>query len=352
MTNTRSERNDSKRFPRSLFLITSLMLLALIGAGCATGGKTAEPDDRIPVIFDTDMSTDVDDVGALATLHALEDRGEAEILAIGVSERNQWQPLCVDAINTYYGHDDIPMGRAPSSGVRFGSKYTKQIAKEYPRSRDWSISVDAPLAVDVYRRVLSNQPDNSVVMVSVGFLTNLAHLLDSPPDKHSNLVGRELVEKKVRLWVAMGGKMPEGTETNLMVDEKASMHVMEHWPTEVVFSPLKIGGNIRTGAGLSALPKDHPIRHAYKLHKGAFEDHSSFDQSAVLYAVRGIDGGPASDYWALSDQGWMEVDEDGKNTWVSDPDGKHRYLKEKRAPEKIAREIERLMMHMPEGDHR
>ena len=36
------------------------------------------------VIFDTDPGGDVDDAGALAVLHALADRGEVKILAIGV----------------------------------------------------------------------------------------------------------------------------------------------------------------------------------------------------------------------------------------------------------------------------
>ncbi len=333
-----------------ILFVIPLLLFSLLMTGCASIGSNNAADghgDRVPVIFDTDMATDVDDVGALATLHALEDRGEAKILAVGTSERNKWQPLCVDAINTYYGHDDIPMGRAPSSAVRFGSKYTKQIANEFPRSRNWNISVEAPLAVDVYRRVLSEQPDDSVVIVTVGFLTNLAHLLESKPDEYSDLDGKELVEKKVRLWVAMGGKIPEGGETNIKVDPKASRHVTKNWPTEVVFSPLRIGGSIRTGAGLAELPKDNPIRRAYKLHKGEFKDHSSFDQSAVLYAVRALDDGPAADYWTLSDPGRMKVLEDGNNVWKSDPDGNHRYLIEKRDPEKIAREIENLMKYTP-----
>ena len=44
----------------------------------------AEP---VKVIFDTDMLTDFDDVGALACLHALADAGEAEILATVSSTR-------------------------------------------------------------------------------------------------------------------------------------------------------------------------------------------------------------------------------------------------------------------------
>lgn len=36
----------------------------------------------VPIIFDTDMSIDTDDVGALCVAHALEDRGESRLLAV------------------------------------------------------------------------------------------------------------------------------------------------------------------------------------------------------------------------------------------------------------------------------
>ena len=41
----------------------------------------------VKIIFDTDMLTDFDDVGALACLHALADAGECEILATVSSTR-------------------------------------------------------------------------------------------------------------------------------------------------------------------------------------------------------------------------------------------------------------------------
>ena len=62
----------------------------------------------VKVIFDTDMAGDVDDVGALAILHAMADLGEAEILAVGISSRNEDVGPVVDAINTWYGRPDIP----------------------------------------------------------------------------------------------------------------------------------------------------------------------------------------------------------------------------------------------------
>ena len=54
------------------------MRIIAILASLLVGVAAAEP---VKVIFDTDMITDFDDVGALACLHALADAGECEDLA-------------------------------------------------------------------------------------------------------------------------------------------------------------------------------------------------------------------------------------------------------------------------------
>ena len=64
----------------------------------------------VRIIFDTDIGTDVDDAGALAILPIMADRGEAEILATRSANRNRWCGPALDAINTYYGRGDMPVG--------------------------------------------------------------------------------------------------------------------------------------------------------------------------------------------------------------------------------------------------
>ena len=81
----------------------------------AANGFAAEV---LRVIFDTDMYTDYDDVGALAILHTLADVGECEIIAVGSNtwgEGNKSVATC-EIINTYYGRPDIPVGCARSGG--------------------------------------------------------------------------------------------------------------------------------------------------------------------------------------------------------------------------------------------
>jgi len=57
------------------------------------------------------MNGDCDDAGTLAMLHTLQDLGECNILAITTSWGGEVVPGAIDAINTYYGHPDIPTFR-------------------------------------------------------------------------------------------------------------------------------------------------------------------------------------------------------------------------------------------------
>jgi hypothetical protein len=61
-------------------------------------------------IFETDMCLDVDDVSALVMLHAQQNNGAAEILAVCFNEVHPSGAAAIDAINTWDGRSDIPMG--------------------------------------------------------------------------------------------------------------------------------------------------------------------------------------------------------------------------------------------------
>lgn len=309
------------------------------------------------IIFDTDMAEDVDDVGALALLHALADAGEAEILAVMVCARNESVVPCVDAINTWYGRPDLPIGYQRGLRIGYGvpdvrdlpSRYTEDVAAAFPH--DLRRGSDAPDAARLYRQILAAQPDASVTLVSVGFLNNLKDLLDSRPDSLSPLDGEALVRRKVRLWSCMGGMFPNGRfengdgEYNVCRDTVASIRALHDWPTPIVFSGFEIGVRIKTGARLRDLAGPHPVRLAYERYNG-LQPRESWDQTAVLFAVRGL-----REDWTLSEPGLCLMHNRipfGFNEWIPTASGRHRYLREKRPPGDIAREIEELMIRPPQ----
>jgi hypothetical protein len=231
----------------------------------------------VKVIFETDMCTDVDDVGALATLHALADLREAEILAIGYNEVHQDGAAAIDAINTWYSRGDIPIGiyqkALPSPDV---SGYLSQTAK-FPNDISNDLA-ELPSAVDVYVSTLNAQPDSSVTIVSVGFLNNLSDLLDSHPD---------LIARKVQKLVIMGGLYDDAW--NLVRHDlvKTSERIFEDWPTPIVIS--QPGADIHTGQDLEHTSVENPVRASYYHYfNESFSARSSWDQLAVLFAVRGL----------------------------------------------------------------
>src|SRR6266446_3592430 len=96
----------------------------------------------MPVIFDTDIWSDIDDALALAIVHALEDRGEIKLLAVTISTDSQWCASYVDLVNTFYGRPDVPIGMA-RNGVQLESitrklppslvpvtRYTQQLSEQ------------------------------------------------------------------------------------------------------------------------------------------------------------------------------------------------------------------------------
>ncbi|MEM6979672.1 MAG: nucleoside hydrolase, partial [Planctomycetota bacterium] len=204
------------RLPHSRFFVPryfimqrfQLRLVLLLICGLNFDATALTAGDPIPVIFDTDITGDVDDVLALAMLHALADRGECNIEAITISKIHPQVVAFVDAVNTFYGRPDLAIGMTRDSQHRF-SKYLDLVSARsgtelrYPH--DLASNDQVPDAVTVLRRTLANAEDRSVVVIQVGLATNLADLLDSSADDICPLSGPELIRQKVRLVSIMAG---------------------------------------------------------------------------------------------------------------------------------------------------
>ena len=313
------------------------LLILCVFLGAVRGGllPAAEP---VKILFDTDMTTDCDDAGAMAVLHTLADRGECEILATVTSVPDPNALATVDAINRYRGCPDLPLGWVKGSGVQMPSKFTGRIAREFPH-RPVS-GGDFPDAVDVYREILTKQPDGSVVLVTVGYLTNVSRFLRSPG-------GAELARAKVAKWICMGGNFigdPPMDDlalgnVNFQRDAASAHHAIHHWPGEIVFAGREVcsvPSGLAIGAALTNTPEDNPVRRAYEHYfGGTARDRHVADLATVLYAVRG-----SADCWDLSAPGRMDLHEDMTFAWIPDPAGRQRHLLKKSGND---RQVERLL---------
>jgi len=229
------------------------------------------------VILETNMCLSVDDVGALAMLHAFQNRGEAEILAVCLNEVHESGVAAIDAINTWYGRGDIPVGVYKGPFPDPDTSAFLEDLTQFPHDID---DRSALSAAEVYQDILAKQPDNSVTIISVGFMNNLGELLRKDPG---------LVAKKVTELVIMGAHNGDDHNLGFHNTVSAARHVLEHWPSPLVFHHL--GGDIMTGLGLEETPAENPVREAYYKYFGSrFRNQPSWDQITVLYGVRGASG--------------------------------------------------------------
>ena len=317
------------RIPTAIFLIIST---------CSFG------QSAMRVILDTDISPDYDDVGAMALLHTFQDQGKAKILAtISCNAYEETVPT-LSVLNTYFGRPEIPIGvvkaKVPYEKCKEG--WAAAINKKYPhklKSND-----EATEAVSLYRKVLAAQPDKSVTIITVGFFTNLANLLSSPPDKTSPLSGKDLVAKKVKQLVSMAAGIGKDgksqREFNVWVDAKATRKVFNEWPSPILISPFEIGEKVYTGIPLinNKAIKNSPVKEAYEIAiawNKSEVGRCSWDQTAVLVAIAGYS--PWFDIKKVN----FDIKDDGTNVLI--PGEKFTYLIEKLPPKEVAAEIERMM---------
>ncbi|GEO11087.1 nucleoside hydrolase [Segetibacter aerophilus] len=270
------------------------------------------------IILDTDIDSDVDDVEAVAMVHALADQHKAQLLGIIVTSDDPYAPTCVSALNKYFGRPRLPVGFLTNQKEivhKERYKYTKQISEEFPgKLKSYQQAQDA---VSLYRKLLSKSPDGSVVIITIGHLTSLQNLLKSTPDKISSLTGQELVEKKVSKWLCMGGYFPAGKEANFFnPDPLSTVYCLQQWNKPVVFSGWEIGKDVITGGQYlrDNISKKSPVYRAYQLYNN-FAGRSSWDQTAIILLL---------DEWKkffdTVKQGYCYVSADGSNKWMTDKD--------------------------------
>jgi pyrimidine-specific ribonucleoside hydrolase len=321
-------------------IIASCLLIYVVSASAQNDKKP------VSIIFDSDMGPDYDDVGAIAMLHAFADSGYSKILATVASTKYEGVAAVFDVFNTYFKRPDILIGvpKGKALELKDFQHWTDTLQLRYPHRIKKNEEV--PDATEVYRKVLASQPDKSVVIVTVGFLTNLSSLLQSQPDKYSSLNGKDLVRQKVKQLVCMAGRFPAGSEFNVNRDAAASQNVFNNWEAPVILSGFEIGNKVRTGLPLinNDAIKNSPVKDVFKisipLDKQDSLGRMSWDETAVLVAIKGYEP------WYNLENGKMIVANDGSNTWTKEP-FVHSYLVEAVPPKIVEDIINKLIMHQP-----
>jgi len=324
---------------RFFTLTTFLFWIILVFPSCQPT-KNYQP---IKIIFDTDMGSDCDDVGALALLHHYANVGKAELLGcIYSSGQVPYGAGVIDAINRYYDRPNIPVGACHYDCI--GDQVDKMQAEKLANNtalygNDIVRNGDATEQTKLNRKLLASQPDGSVTYLTVGHTQGLYALLTSGSDEISTLSGMELVKQKVRRWVALGALGANNTEGHYRQDwnfyrndtAPFTEYLVRNFPSEIYF--INAGSEVMTGASLEQTPKGNIVRDAYKiwldnvLQKTLVDQRPSWDLAAVYFAVEGL-----GDFLELEARGSLDFNQNKGALWIKSeaPDlPNHYYVNQK-----------------------
>ena len=282
---------------KSELLLLVLMAFALVS--CSKDDDTTIPESNAlneaimypfshygypcGVILDTDIGSSTDDLLAMHLLYRMMQVGQIDLKGIMVDREGLNFLRMADIMNTYYGFNNIPIGQVHDGAKdpnvyidywKMADPITYTDEPVFARTLTDEQLQNTPAAEKLYRKILSESKDRSIIIVSLGFTTNLAHLLETGPDEYSPLTGVELVRQKVALLSQMGGHLidDDGAGYNFKNDKDNTRIVFDKWPTIILFSPSETGDLFEYApetifADLQAGNlTDSPIYHAYSHH--------------------------------------------------------------------------------------
>ena len=239
------------------------------------------------------------------------DRGRCKLLGVVVDRQGEDYAILADVMNTYYGHGDVPIGlerrgvSSPNVFIDYKNLYKHANGKGEPLfHRTISDYSALPGGWVLYRQLLASQPDHSVSICSIGFVSSLVQLLESKPDKFSLLSGVELVRSKVKCLYLMAGVFTSSEEPdyNFLQGPEFAKRFFELWPHDVniVFSPMEVGNEIEYKPESVISDIDwtdvHPIKQVYMTYD-CDTGQKMWDPLAVIHAVEG------DDVFSLSEHG-------------------------------------------------
>lgn len=158
-------------------------------------------DDRIKVLFDTDIGSDIDDAVALAYLLSQE---RCDLLGVttATGEPDKRAEM-VSAVCRHVGRDEVPIhaGSPQAMLIEMRQKAAQQAAAlgDWPRRRDWPVNT----AIDFLRATIRAHP-GEITLLAVGPMTNLGLLFATDPEIPAML--KQVVLMCGRFFTSMGGE--------------------------------------------------------------------------------------------------------------------------------------------------
>lgn len=294
------------------------------------------------VIFDTDLGNCTDDLFALHALFACQRNRLCKIAGIMQSRKQEESKSLLDRLMHYYEADDIPLGLVEgeeqySDIVPYYQLVDSLKSDGTPLFEPTGISLSDRLpAWKLYRKLLSEAEDSSIVIICVGMYTNLGLLLESEADEYSPLSGRELVIRKVKSLDVMGcafapvplrftddnGPKLLTVEYNISGDIPLAKKVIEEWPAIIHITPLEEGLSFPSVHDdiLNAF-SHQPMSPIYQVYSH-YNEWTAGDVGQYLWdllcTMHSLT--PESDF-SCSEEGFIQIADDGSSSFLPDTNG-------------------------------
>lgn len=290
----------------------------------------------IQMILDSDFGSSTDDLFALMMLHHYIDDGLVDLKGIIVDREGEKNAQLVDIFNTYYGHPDIPIGlerngvKNPRCFIPYNGICDLKDAKGEPLFKRTQDISKVPDGYKLYRRLLSEAEDGSIVIVAIGFVTTLAELFESEADEYSPLKGVDLFGQKVKSVYIQSGRFESGDSLsgyNMRAASRQSAIFYDLLPknVDIIMSPSNIGDM------MDYPPQDVLVDLSYTEHnpiKAVYTNYTCdtgqrmWDTNCLVNAVLG------DAEYNLSPRGWVRFVDRGEESlmlFTEDPEGNARY---------------------------
>lgn len=268
------------------------------------------------LIIDTDMVEDPDDAYDLHTIFGLANQGNCEVLAAGSCLSYDEAPLGIRAIANFFGYYNLPIGQTEGN-IQTSNPLGATLA-QFVQPQEFEGTTE------VYRRALSSQPDKSVTLLFLGQAVNLKALYLSPPDRYSDLNGRDLIERKVLQIVFVAGEWPSGSEYNFYTDP-SSMDILPLLPVRTIWTCNPQADDTLCGEVILDNTMQSPTRAVY-LTADPNNNRPVWGRVGILFAIYG-DTYKGERLFSLSPNGTITVNTStGSNGFSESSDGLQNYL--------------------------
>ena len=318
--------------------------LALVFTACKTqtmnqltSYQPQQPENKpIQMILDSDFGSSTDDLFALMMIHHYIDQGKVDLKGVVVDREGDKNAQLVDIFNTYYGHPNIPIGlerngvKNPRCFIPYNGICDLKDSQGNPLFERTMTDNNFMDGYRLYRKLLSQAEDKSVVVVAIGFVTTIAELFQSGADEFSPLNGVDLFGQKVKAVYIQSGRFESGDSLsgyNMRAASKQSAIFYDRLPhnVDIVMSPSNIGDLMDYApqdvlVDLSYTEKN-PIKSVYTYYT-CDTGQRMWDTNCLVNAVEG------DDEYNLSPRGYVTFVDKGEESLMlfkQDPNGNARY---------------------------